>query len=257
MTQIQFYEQTYDWIIRELNRTKKQVLMVGINGSQGIGKTTLCAWLAEKLNRNNIPTVSISIDDFYLTRKEQIELANQYPSNPYLQERGYPGTHDITLGLNVLQSLKNGESNTVIPVYDKSAHSGKGDRAEESKRVGACRVVLLEGWMLGFTPQPASPGREFSQIDHYLEKYKTWTGLLDAFIVLMPEKKEFVLQWRVEAEEKMKKSGKSGMTTDEVRLYAEKFLPAYERYLPALAQNDPLKEHTLRYQIGFDRLPKP
>jgi D-glycerate 3-kinase len=66
-------------------------LVVGLNGMQGVGKTTLVAALAESLNRDGINTVVFSIDDFYLTHKEQVRLAEQNPDNALFQHRGHPG----------------------------------------------------------------------------------------------------------------------------------------------------------------------
>lgn len=67
--------------------------VVGLNGMQGVGKTTLVASLAESLNRNGIITVVFSIDDFYLTHEEQIKLAKKNPDNAFFQHRGQPGKH--------------------------------------------------------------------------------------------------------------------------------------------------------------------
>lgn len=42
-----------------------------------------------------------------------------------------------------------------VPQYDKSLHSGRGDRAPFGRwltTTGPVDVVILEGWMLGFTP---------------------------------------------------------------------------------------------------------
>lgn len=72
---------------------QQRPLVVGLNGMQGVGKTTLVASLAESLNRNGIITVVFSIDDFYLTHEEQIKLAEENPDNALFQHRGQPGKH--------------------------------------------------------------------------------------------------------------------------------------------------------------------
>ncbi|CAG8720905.1 19129_t:CDS:1, partial [Racocetra fulgida] len=126
---------------------------------------------------NNLSVVSCSIDDFYLTFKEQCQLALSNPSNKLLEFRGEPGTHDIALGKDVLNRLcrtheiysqKKGlcnnlkdrdvdhdESNfdVLIPFYDKSLNDGRGDRAEVDKWVKVSppfEIILVEGWLLGF-----------------------------------------------------------------------------------------------------------
>jgi len=50
--------------------------------------------------------------------------------------------------------VKAGES-MYVPQYDKSLHHGRGDRAPFGRwltATGPVDVVILEGWMLGFTP---------------------------------------------------------------------------------------------------------
>lgn len=81
------------------------------------------------------------------------------PDNFLLGVRGNALTHDLDLGRTTLQSLQQlarGSSGAVtLPRYDKSAHQGRGDRADASvwPTVRApVDVVLFEGWMLGFSP---------------------------------------------------------------------------------------------------------
>src|SRR6478735_183017 len=80
--------------------------ILGLSAPQGAGKTTIMAEVCSALAKDGLNAVSISIDDFYLTRSEQIALAREYPRNPYLQHRGYPGTHDVSLGVSVLKALR-------------------------------------------------------------------------------------------------------------------------------------------------------
>ena len=66
-------------------------LIIGLNGLQGIGKTTLVASLAAALERDNIPTLVCSIDNFYLTHEDQVTLSREHPDNALWQNRGEPG----------------------------------------------------------------------------------------------------------------------------------------------------------------------
>lgn len=249
------------WIKSALsNHTPPYIL--GINGPQGSGKTTLSRAICEKLEADGLKALTISVDDFYLTRAEQVNLASQQAENLYLQQRGYPGTHDLALGTKTLRSLKSGESETrvvSIPRYDKSAHQGQGDRApasEWTRIAGPIDLVILEGWMLGFKPvdESALPNSSFKIINQRLSYYHAWHELLDGFLQLEPDDYHHVLHWRVEAEEKMKAAGKPGMSTAEVQRYIELFLPAYKTYLPTLA-HPPGKAH-LKIPIGKGRLPR-
>jgi D-glycerate 3-kinase len=105
----------------------------------------------------NLPTLTLSIDDLYLPRSAQVELAASHPHNPLIQHRGEPSTHDMTLGLELFRALKSKANNIRIPSYDKSLHDGKGDRLPEtawrvinSSGEEPVEVVIFEGWCVGF-----------------------------------------------------------------------------------------------------------
>ena len=107
-------------------QTPRRPLMVGLQAPQGGGKTTLVNYLLELLPQFGLRGAAVSIDDFYLPRAGQLALAAAYPGNPYLEHRGYPGTHDIDLGVRTLDALRGlgtdgaGRS-ALVPAYDKSA----------------------------------------------------------------------------------------------------------------------------------------
>lgn len=103
-----------------------------------------------------LPTVTLSLDDIYLTRVDQIALAATHPNNPLLQSRGQPSTHDLVLGEKVFSSLQENRL-TAIPRYDKSAFAGQGDRVSEERwevvnreAEEKIKVVIFEGWCVGF-----------------------------------------------------------------------------------------------------------
>jgi D-glycerate 3-kinase len=202
--------------------------------------------------------VTISIDDFYLTRAEQIRLARENPGNRYLQIRGYPGTHDIALGIEVLTALKARTGHVLVPRYEKSLFEGKGDRLPRTswKHVQLpLDFLFLEGWMLGFQPvECAIQDPALAEVNRRLHDYEPWYRLMDAFIRLRPKDYRGVLNWRVEAEEKMKGLGKPGMTRAEIRAYIETFIPAYELYLPKMSGSN-ISGPRLEFVIGSDRMP--
>src|SRR4051794_21654095 len=87
-----------EWLQRVIERAPRRPVIAGISAPQGAGKTTLVRQLIPLLGQRGLRAVALSIDDFYLRREEQLALAAANPGNPYLEHRGYPGTHDVMLG---------------------------------------------------------------------------------------------------------------------------------------------------------------
>jgi D-glycerate 3-kinase len=106
--------------------------------------------------------------------------------------------------------------------------------------------------MLGFRPSGALD-ESLSEIDLILPAYEHWYRCLDGFLQLVPQNYRHVLDWRVEAEEKMKASGRSGMSAERIRAYVQNFLPAYEAYLPGLEHFVPNSGQKLRIRLGKGR----
>lgn len=105
---------------------------------------------------HRLPTIVLSIDDFYLPHELQAQLAASNPDNPLIQHRGQPSTHDLTLARSLFASLRDGRE-IQIPSFDKSAFGGQGERTPQNEwkvvnGVGEerIRVIILEGWCVGF-----------------------------------------------------------------------------------------------------------
>ena len=219
----------------------------------------VCGALAEE----GLNTVSLSIDDFYLTRAEQVALAQEIHEQSLSPAKRLPGTHDLSLGVSVSKALRvlPARRSMKVPGYDRFANNGLGDRLPESNwRVvtGPLQLIVLEGWMLGFTPTAGEPlnDEHFEVINEKLAAYETWHSLLDGFIWLEPEDPLFVRAWRIEAEERSRSDGKSGMLPERIRAFIEMFLPAYATYAPGLRERPPTRPPHLRIVIGRDRAPK-
>ncbi len=56
-------------------RHSDQLVIVGLCGSQGSGKSTATGVLCELLRLDGLPAAALSIDDFYLPRAQREELA--------------------------------------------------------------------------------------------------------------------------------------------------------------------------------------
>ncbi|KAG9044203.1 hypothetical protein FS837_008641, partial [Tulasnella sp. UAMH 9824] len=138
-------------------------LIAAIQGPQGSGKTTAARAvkaLLEEWEGYNIAL--LSLDDLYLPHDGLRSVAATHPSNPLLNGRGHPGTHDLELGRDTLERLKwsnvpdpEREDGITLPVFDKSLNNGEGDRLPEdsgTKVEGGVHLVIVEGWCLGFYP---------------------------------------------------------------------------------------------------------
>jgi D-glycerate 3-kinase len=231
------YAEIADWCAARAGGTRP--LVVGINGPQGSGKSTLAAKLARVLAARGMRGVAVSIDDFYLTHAEQRALAARHPGDRTLEHRGYPGTHDVELGRVTLEALRRGSA-AIVPVYDKSAHGGRGDRAPETtfRRVDPpLDFVLFEGWMLAFEPLPEdglSP--ELLPSNRFLRAYEAWDELLDCLVRIEVPSLDDVVRFRVDSERVRRQRGETALSDEEARDYVERFLPAYRAWLPGLAK---------------------
>lgn len=150
-------------VLKHLQRAgASKPLIVGVQGPQGSGKTYLTTILKDELISppNNLSVALISLDDLYLPHSELVRVANDHPHNILLQGRGQPGTHDVPLGTQVLDSLRRinepgFKGNVHIPIFDKSLHSGEGDRIQQTTVVNRpLDVIIVEGWCTGFYPVP-------------------------------------------------------------------------------------------------------
>jgi D-glycerate 3-kinase len=129
-------------------------LVVGINGAQGAGKSTLCKFLEVLMIEHNQRAATLSLDDLYLTKAERLAAAADH--HPLFATRGVPGTHDPALGMAVIEAFRAGRD-LVLPRFDKSVD----DRSPQVERIiGPIGVLLFEGWFVGAVPQPAAALRE-------------------------------------------------------------------------------------------------
>ncbi|MCU4674833.1 hypothetical protein N7931_04210 [Catenovulum sp. 2E275] len=202
----------------QLKKAKSDTLYVAINGSQGSGKSTMAAFLTDLLNKIwQLKVANLSIDDFYLTRKERKHLAEHI--HPLLMTRGVPGTHDIPLALQTLKKLANPNKSVPVVRFNKAID----DRANETQWSyidGPVDIVILEGWCMGieaqseadlYTPINKLESEEDSNAkwrhyvnDQLMNHYPNLFKQFDYLIMLKAPSFDCVYQWRKRQEDKLK-----------------------------------------------------
>src|SRR5579885_29908 len=91
--------------IAATRRALGRPIVAGLCGTQGSGKSTMAAFLKLLIEQHGLTAAVLSIDDLYLTLPERQALAAEV--HPLLRTRGVPGTHDVGLGLALLDVLGN------------------------------------------------------------------------------------------------------------------------------------------------------
>ncbi|MEC3947507.1 kinase [Sphingobium sp. HWE2-09] len=216
-------------------------LVVGINGAQGSGKSTLCRFLADVLlPERGLSVATVSLDDFYLRLADRHHMARD--THPLFRTRGVPGTHDVALGIAVLDDLVAGRD-VLLPRFSKALD----DRLPQSEwmlQSGPVDVVLFEGWCVGARPQGAdsltAPQNRLEAEDdpdgvwrQHVNRalgssYAQWFSRIDRLVMLKPPSFDAVLRNRLLQEHKLRLTSQDApgvMDDDAVR----RFVSHYER----------------------------
>ncbi|MDX1635502.1 MAG: hypothetical protein R3280_12755 [Marinobacter sp.] len=227
-------------------------LILGLNGAQGTGKSTLALFLQTLLEQEHgLRCARFSLDDLYLTRAEREGLAEGV--HPLFVTRGVPGTHDLLLGQQVIDSLvtATADHDTPIPAFDKAGDDRK-PKHEWPLFRGPAKVVLIEGWCLGARPERdpirlAEPVNELEAAedsdnlwrqhvnDQLHDAYAWFFDQIDRMVMLKAPSMEQVIQWRTLQEHKLaqrsgdapKKGGEVSRIMDDDQVY--RFVMHYER----------------------------
>ncbi len=229
--------------IEQLYHPQKTAI-IGIQGGQGTGKTTLSNFLKEHLAVHGFKIQAFSIDDFYTSYQERQQLQKKYPGNPfYAISRGLPGTHRVPLLQETLQNAKRGK-NFTLPVFDKSLHKAAGDISKKALSVrGRQDFILFEGWCLGLPKISSSELVRISDKYHlplrkidphlkfhkavlqYISRYQPLWKFLDCLIMLKPDSSQLHLQWRQQQELELKQKTGRGMSRKEIEHFVIPYLP--------------------------------
>ena len=239
------------WIIQRASRVKQQrpgAYVLGINGAQGSGKTTINHILQLILRAGfDKKVVGFSIDDLYDTYPRRLQKGREI--SPILARIRGPGTHDLELGIEILDRLIDGQA-THIPRFDKALANNQGDRVPESAWLEVTQaqdIVLFEGWNVGETSFPDDQSdRPFEKLcnregfhawrDYYInalaDAERGYTALFDRIhdfgeVYKNREEAEAKLRQRIARAEKAGEAttGMSAMTSTEVRAFVDHYEP--------------------------------
>lgn len=251
------YEAVYwplaSWLNAQQQLGKK---IIGVNGAQGAGKSTLCKLLALILQHGFGKSVAVlSLDDFYLTQAQRGDLAKSI--HPLLQTRGVPGTHDVALAMAVLAALRDGMP-VKLPRFDKA----QDDRVAEilwQERNPPVDIILFEGWCVGARPQSSAQlqqpvnSLEAQEDDQAIwrqyvnarlaNEYQVLFAMLDVLLMLKVPSFEKVFEWRALQESALQ----NAMTAQQL----QRFVMHYERLTRHMLSEMPERADKV-LQIGDD-----
>lgn len=220
-------------------------LLLGINGAQGTGKSTLADFLRlATASMFNWHVAVLSIDDFYFTHAERQTLAEKI--HPLLLTRGVPGTHDTCMLTDCLDKLRRAgsEDSIALPRFDKAID----DRADESQWpvvTGPMDFVILEGWCVGTQSQPETDLKQpVNSLERDDDADGTWRryvndqlslhyepifAQLDSLLFIGAPSFDAILRWRLEQEQKLADASPTGSSGLMNREEIVRFIQHYER----------------------------
>jgi D-glycerate 3-kinase len=187
-------------------------LIVGVCGAQASGKSTACGRVADILTAQGLIVGVLGLDDLYLGRAARSALAER--EHPLFATRGPPGTHDVALGIAVIDAVRRGEA-VQLPRFDKRTDEPM-LAAHWPLLPAHADILLFEGWCVGATAQrdealcaPVNALEREEDPDgvwrracnaHLAGATGDLFARLDRLIFLRPPNFEIVHSWRCEQE---------------------------------------------------------
>ncbi len=238
----------YYWpLCRQIQRNSLagRCRVIGIQGSQGSGKSTCAAFVKTILESEfQLKVLVASIDDFYLTLTERRDLSESI--HPLLLTRGVPGTHDIDLIEKLFNEARKGELFSV-PSFSKAVDD-RAVKADWPTHIGPFDIVILEGWCVGVPAQDqaclAEPVNDLERREDADQRWRKFVNnalateylkifdQLDMLVSLQAPSFDCVYQWRqlqeqklIDALEAAGQSTAATMNPDEI----SRFISHYQR----------------------------
>lgn len=212
-------------------------ISLAISGPPGSGKSTMARLLTYLLNESGKPTILLSLDDYYLGRKDREILGRE--QHPLLRQRGAPGTHDWPRLLLDFDCLRTGRTSGLrLPVFDKSRDDlAPASRWRPVRFKPSC--VIIEGWCIGAPGQDrnhlAEPINELERSQDPQAKWRTYVNeqlaryrsdmvsRIDQFWYLEVGDWDRVIDWRWQQEQELAQAHLRS------RAQTESFLGTFER----------------------------
>ena len=127
------------------------IMVIGIAGGSGSGKTTITLELVKQLG----PQVTVITHDNYYRAHHEMTYEERS-----LLNYDHPDAYETELLTEHLAALRRGES-VEVPTYDFSIH----DRSDATMTIHPSRVIIVEGILLFFHPEL----RELMDIKVYVD----------------------------------------------------------------------------------------
>lgn len=231
-------------------------LVVGLCGAQGIGKSTLCDRVAERLRGAGVRMIVLCLDDLYLGKAARARLARDV--HPLFATRGVPGTHDAALGMRLFDAAGR-EGAIAVPRFDKARDEPRPPSQWPIIRTPV-DLVLFEGWCVGAVPQDAEALRTpVNALEHEEDRDAIWRnavnealagpyralfGRIDALILLAAPSFNVVAAWRMQQERDLARrldggTGSEGRAMN--RQEIARFVRHYERLTRAILAEMPAR----------------